>query len=143
MGGNAKAKTQKNLDLILYIFCIVIYKCTILIKESFRSNRAFVNKKQSGNKNIININIFGCLLQNVISTGVAWYAQIWLLLLVKELLIKKIVYLNYQVFGQKEEFSTWWRKLYQTKISWKHPPVARFVLKKSANSINMIFSPCS
>ena len=34
-------------------------------------DRAFVNEKQSGNKNIININIFGCLSQNAISTGVA------------------------------------------------------------------------
>ena len=34
-------------------------------------DRALVNEKQSGNKNIININIFGCLSQNAISTGVA------------------------------------------------------------------------
>ena len=34
-------------------------------------DRAFVNEKQSGNKNIIKINIFGCLSQNAISTGVA------------------------------------------------------------------------
>ena len=34
-------------------------------------DRAFVNEKQSGNKNISNINIIGCLSQNAISTGVA------------------------------------------------------------------------
>ena len=32
-----------------------------------------LNEKQSGNKNIIKINIFGCLSQNAISTGVATY----------------------------------------------------------------------
>ena len=31
---------------------------------------ALVNEKQPGNKNIININIIGCLSQNAISTGV-------------------------------------------------------------------------
>ena len=34
-------------------------------------DRALVNEKQLGNKNIININIFGCLSQNAISTEVA------------------------------------------------------------------------
>ena len=34
-------------------------------------DRALVNEKQSGNKNIININNFGCLSINAISTGVA------------------------------------------------------------------------
>ena len=33
--------------------------------------RTLVNEKKSRNKNIININIFGCLSQNTISTGVA------------------------------------------------------------------------
>ena len=34
-------------------------------------DRAFVHEKRSRNKNIIDINIFGCLSQNAISTGVA------------------------------------------------------------------------
>ena len=66
MNGNAKA--------ILQTCEISLTKEVLTGSESKPVNlfdRELVNEKQSGNKNIININIFGCLSQNAISTGVA------------------------------------------------------------------------
>ena len=53
----------------------LLYTKEVLTGSEFKPvnlfDMALVNEKQSGNKNITNINIFGCLSQNAISTGVA------------------------------------------------------------------------